>query len=218
MPVAFDPVGDFATVCDGLQAVTFASRVDEVGQSLDGALRRAVSTREAIASNGLYTTQDVRWHLPVEDVDGDPQPGDLVTEDDGTEWTILSVVRSTLGDRWACVCRNLVISERLDTLVTVQVATVTKGATGAHSESWANLQAGVRCRIQRLRASDASSLGTRQLERAFTAYMREPLVLDRKHRLVDSEGVIYRVTGYRNPERIDQLLEVDLELWAGDSA
>lgn len=215
MPATFDPVGDFAAVCDGLQAVTFTP-AGGADQSITHALKRSVRRREADPSNGLYTSADVRWHLPIEEVTGEPVPGGTITEG-STEWTILTVDRDTLSDRWRCTCRNLVVTEQLNTVVTIEVASLAKGATGAHVETWSELLDDVRAKIQRMSATEKSEHGVRQLDRSYRAYMRERVDLRGKHRLVDSDGTVYLITGYRNPDRIDTLTEVDLSLWTEDA-
>ena len=55
----FDPQSDFAQVTDALEPATLR-RADGSGSiALANALRRAVTTREAAASDGKYTTSDV---------------------------------------------------------------------------------------------------------------------------------------------------------------
>lgn len=216
MPVTFSPVGDFAAVCDGLQTVTLTDR-DGVEQTVTHALRRSIRSSEAAPSNGHHLMADVRWHLPIEEVTGEPLPG--WTIDDGTdEWTILVVSRDTLSDRWNCYSRNLVVTEGLNTLITIEVATVTKGDGGAHEQTWSTLASGVRAKIQRLSAESDTEHGVRQLDRTYRAYWREALDLRGKHRIIDNSGVKYLLTAYRDPERIDVLAEADLELWTEGTA
>jgi head-tail adaptor len=216
MPVTFDPVGDFIAVCDGLQAVTLTDRDDANADAVADALRRAVTLREAERSNGLYTTSDVHWHLPQSQVTTDPQPGYIITDSNDDEWTILAVEDQTLTDRWRCTCRNLVVAEQLDTLVTIQVSTSIKGDTGAHEQTWADQQGGIRARIQRIAGQVRTTVGASQIDATHTMYFRESIVLTARHRVADSDGNRYRVVGYRDPERIDKLCEADLVPWTDD--
>jgi len=212
MPVTFSPVGDFSAVCDGLQAVTLTDR-EGTTEGLESGLRRKITEREAAASNGKYTTQDVRWNLSQSEVTLALVPGCTITDADDAEWTVLSVERATLGDRWACVCRNLVVTEGLDTLIAIQVSTPAKGPTGAHVDSWEYLLTDVRAKFQRVAAGEESERGARRLTRDFICFLREQVDLRGHHRIIDADGKAYRVTGYRDPERIDKLSEVDLVLW-----
>lgn len=228
MPVTFNPVGDFADVCDGLESITLSARSDGTGsnQATASALRRAVGHKEAQASNGLYTSSDVVWHLPQEDITTPPALGDVIIDNDLAEWTILARRDDTLSDRWRCVTRNLVASELLTDLVTIQVAYATVGDTGAHETTWSDMTDALRGRIQRAftRSSNAASggarviskAGTRTLEAEYTLFIRERVELKGKHRIVDQNGNRYLVTGYRDPERIDKLTEVDLVPWIED--
>ena len=215
MPAVFDPVGDFVAVCDGLQAVTLADREGDT-DAVAHALRRAVSLREADASDGLYTASDVHWHLPQEEVAGAPVLGGTITDADDEEWTILATSDDTLGDRWDCICRNLVITEQLNTLVTIQVSTSVKGETGAHEQTWADQQRGVRGRLQREEGQVQSAVGTRQIDPTYKFFFRETIRLTSRHRIVDSDGNRYRVVGYQDPERIDKLAEARLKPWTDD--
>lgn len=224
MPATFDPVGDFLLVADGLQSVTLTDR-DDADQAIEHALRRAVTRRESEASNGFYSTSDVHWHLPQSEVTGEPQLGWVVTDADENEWTALAVEDQTLTDRWRLTCRNLVIAERLDTLITIQVSTTAKGEGGAHERTWADQQRGIRARFQRAFtrgntqsvATVGQHVGTNQIDPRSTVFWRESIVLTARHRIVkESTGQRFRIVGYRDPERIDKLAEVDVVPWTDD--
>jgi len=211
MPVPFSPVGDFESVCDGLQTVTLASRENPSDRVDVQALLRPVTDRELARSNGMYRAGDVRIHFAGSN-DFAPVPGDTVTDANDRQFTILTASLETLTDRWIVTARDLIISEGLNTLVTIQVATTAKGASGAHEQTWADLLTNVRGKIQRMSASQDDGRGVKRLDRSYVLYIREPLELTGIYRVV-STGVIYRVTGYVNPESIDQLTTVSLERW-----
>ena len=90
MSLSFDPGDDFANVTDGLEPVTLL-RPGSAATSVGGALRAAVSTAEARASDGKYTAGDVVWHLPAAEVSSPPVPGDVIVDAAGGRWTVLAV-------------------------------------------------------------------------------------------------------------------------------
>lgn len=212
MSVTFSPVGDFAAVCDGLGEVVLKDQTGSPSGDPVTALVQPITDREMARSNGRYRSQDVRIHLDAADVAETIIPGWTITSD-GAAFTVLEASLETHGDRWNCVGRNLVITEGLDTLVTIQVATTTKGTSGAHAQTWANHLANVRGKITRTEATDTDEQGARTLKRRYTLHMREALDLRRTYRIVGPGNVTYRVTGYRDPESITELTSVDLEVW-----
>lgn len=211
MSVGFNPVGDFEIVCDGLQAVTLAARSNLDDQADVQALLRPVTDREVARSNGMYRAGDVRIHFAGSH-GFTPVPGDTVTDGHGREFTILTASLETLTDRWIVTARDLVISEGLDTLVTIQVASITKGATGAHEQSWSDFMTAIRGKVQRMSGAESLGQGSRTIDPSFSLYIREPLELHRIYRVVHNQ-TIYRVTGYANPESIGELTTVSLERW-----
>lgn len=211
MSVGFSPIGDFEAICDGLKAVVLSSRRNPADQVSVQALLRPVTDREVARSNGQYRSGDVRIHFAGSN-SFEPIPGDAVTNSAGRQFTILTASLETLTDRWIVTARDLVISEGLDTLVTIQVASTAKGVTGAHEQSWSDLLVDIRGKLQRMSGQDATGRGQKFMDASFVLYIREPLELSRSYRVVHNQ-TIYRVTGYMNPESIDQLTTVSLERW-----
>jgi hypothetical protein len=160
----------------------------------------------------MYRAGDVLIHF-AGSIGFEPVPGDTITDSGDRQFTILTASSQSFGHRWLCTCRNLIISESLDTLVTIQQATTVKGDSGAHEQTWSDHLTDVRGKIQRMSASDGDGQGRKYLDRSYVLYIREPLQLDRTYRIVGPGQTIYRVTGYVNPESIDQLTTVSLERW-----
>src|ERR1700722_9293913 len=107
MVTGFDPQSDFAQVTDALEPVTLR-RADGSGSiALASALRRAITTREAAASDGKYTTSDVHWHLAAAELPVPPRLGDQIIDATGEAWTILETQLATCGSRWKGTARNL---------------------------------------------------------------------------------------------------------------
>lgn len=208
MPI-FDPSTDFATVVDGLALVTLRAR-DGSETPVAHALRRAVTVREAAASDGKYTASDVVFHLSAAET-GRPELGSLIVDALG-QWTILEVALETLGARWRCICRDLAISAGLDTLVTIQKASYTKGAGGALEPIWSDLYTNERAKIQPVSAErliDHQAVG--QTEQALV-FFTWPLPLTPQHRIVGPDGTTYRFLSWEDAQRIDALFTARVEV------
>jgi hypothetical protein len=145
--------------------------------------------------------------LPAELVTHPPEIGSKIIEADDTEWTVLSVGHETLKTRWRCTCRNLIVANRLNTLVTIQYATETKGSGGALEPTWANIATDVRARIQPISATTLVEYDRRRVETAARITLQSPLnyLPDRRYRVVDSDSRIYSVLGYEQEDRVDVL-------------
>jgi hypothetical protein len=211
MSVGFTPGTDFETITDGLQAVTLDRR-NAANTSVTNALQRAVGTSEAAASNGKYTAEDVRWHLPIAECATRPDPGDRILDGGGDYWTVLAVREATLSRRWACICRNVEVVNHLDTTLTIEKATWAKGTGGAMEASYSVWRV-VRGRIQPLTADIVDEQGAARTAIGYRIYIGEDLAITQDHRVKDPAGNYYRIDGYTRSEDIGGLQTIDASEW-----
>jgi len=206
---ATDIQDDFAAIVDGLTAVTIVSR-DATETEVEHCLRRAVNHREAAASDGKYTTDDVVFHFPTEEAER-PELGAVIRDEDG-DWTVLEVAKQTLNHRYRCVCRNLVIVAGLDTLVTIQAATFAKGPTGALEPTWSNVATDVLAKIQIESAERDVQHNAKDTPQKATVYFASQQVLTTNNRIVGPDDTIYKVVSWSDADRIDRLFAVQCEV------
>lgn len=211
MPVTLDLSTDFQVVADGLEAVTLKRRGSSDDVDVANALQRAITTKEAAASNGQYTTRDVRWHLPVLEVTTRPRLGDVILDANNDRWTILDVQKATLEVRWRCICRNVAVYYSLDDYVDVLRATISKGAAGAATASWQTEVTGVRASIHLKPAVATDATATPVVEnqahktrKLFEVRLERDLNLTRNYLLRDARGTLYEVLGYRAQQEIGE--------------
>lgn len=212
MTLATDIAGDYAYL-DGTEAVTLTKPGTTSTTSVSAALRRRVTTREAAASNGHYTTADVAWHLPQSLVTTQPALGDKVLDSSSVYWTILSVSRDTLGTRWRCISRDLAVANRLDTFVTIEYSTIAKGVGGAVERDWSDWRSGVRARIQPQAVTQDVENRTRVGRATHVVFCdldAGELSAAVRFRVRDEAGATYTVLAVRAPERIDELTQLDV--------
>jgi hypothetical protein len=206
---------DLARVTDALEAVVLRRRGDgpeKPGTRIEHALRRVVTTREAAASDGHYTSSDVTWHLPAAEFPEPPRLGDLVCDADGRRWTVLDVAHTTLGSRWRCTSRSLALVHGLDDTISVLAPVYSKGDGGAMEPAWKIGKTGIRARIQPVASQPGVGIQAQQLITRYQVFVEETLTLDTMYRIRGPEGTIYKVLGTTHAEQIDSLEIIDVEV------
>lgn len=96
---------------DGVEVITFRSRNLTAGTeqtaSVTSAVRYELTRREVLASDGLYSMQDVVWELPASQLGVlVPEEGDVVQETGGVRWSVLEAQRIAFDTVWRLVCRR----------------------------------------------------------------------------------------------------------------
>lgn len=175
------------------------------------AKRTFVTTKEAAASGGVYTTGDLSWSLPavVLTPGVQPKPGDVVIDSDQVRWTVLAVDRRRWRQRWKLTCRNLTIAYDLRDKIDVQRATLASDSAGAPLKTFppaggAVLYRGLTCRVQPLTADVVEERGIRGKETHYDVTVDRQVSVDTEDRIVWN-GVILDIVGYRQPELITEL-------------
>lgn len=198
-----DIAGDFGDVVDWLNPAT----VD--GTEVDHCLRRAIDTKEAAASGGKYLASDVAFHVDIAERATRPAIGGSIVDDDGT-WTILSVAKQTLANRWRCVCRLLWIDPTLT--VTIQKATFAKGITGANEPTWTTLASGVVAKIHIEEREVESTRANRTTRTRANVYFAAPQAITVACRVVASDGAIYKILSWDGFDDIENLFRATAEV------
>jgi len=221
MSMNWSPAGDFLLVADGTQQVTVKPR-DDGDYIVDNVLFESLKDSEVAKSNGRYHSQDVRVHLAVSDVHDRLEPGDVIQDSNGEEYTIIVATKATLCDRWDCVTRSIAgmaaMTSGLAGLTDfdrfkIQQATVSKGDHGAHEQVWTDLHTDVQAVMTRESAMAEGVHGNVINNRSYVMYLREVIDMRHTHRVVDSNGVAYRIKSYSDPEQIGVLAKMELERW-----
>jgi len=209
--LTFDPSTDFEDVVDGLEAVTLVRR-GKAATSIASALQRAIGEREAAASNGQYTSRDVRWHLPDALVGDRPDLGDVILDAAGNRYTILDAQHATLENRWRCIARDLVVFWRLTDWFTIEEATFSKGTGGAAEASWTRLRV-VRGRMQPIGRAMTVEEEARRTTRRWQLFVEEDLGLTHEHRIKAADGTRYAIESVTGPEQIGQVPVIEVSEW-----
>jgi len=209
--VTFDPSDDFVDVADGLESITLNRRGSDA-ESITNALRREVTTREAAASNGKLTTADTRWHFPVSAVDSIPALGDVVEDASGNQFTVMDVQEATLGKRYKCATRNVAVVYGLDSVVTIEKATYSKGTQGAMERTWTTWKK-VKARIQPSTAQAETSAGMKRTEKRYQVLLATTCDVDNSHRIKAADGTLYKFAGATQADQIGQPQIIEVTKW-----
>jgi len=226
MTLDFDPSDDLAKVADGTETVTLLRRgatPGSPGTVLSGVLRGPAATAEPIVGNrhevrrradthGKLLAHDLVWHLPADQLDEPPRPGDVVLDGSGGRWTILEAESVTLQTRWRANTRNLAVAHGLDDTVTILKATYAKGTGGAAEPTWHTWRAGVRARIQAQGASMDTEHRSRRTAARYRIFVDEDLPLDHTHRVQGPDGTSYRILGTSGAERLGEPQTIEAEV------
>jgi hypothetical protein len=210
--MTFDPSSDFADVIDASESVTLNRRGSTpggAGETVDKALRRAVTVAEAAKSGGKYTASDVTWHISCAQLNARPRLGDVITDGDGGRWTVLDVRLVTMNSRWQCSTRNLAVVYALNDTLTVLKAVYSKGTAGAAEATWRAWRTGVRARIQPLETTVEVKGSARTVANRCTIFIEDDLSLDHTHRIKAADGTIYRITKLSGVEQIGELPAIE---------
>lgn len=208
----FDPRGDFALVADGLASYTLVER-SGTETVLNAVLRRAVSTKEAAPSGGNYRMGDVWFHLSTGEWAAQPSLGAYLRDGDGAQWTFLEVHRETLSDRWKCLGRNLQVSEGLTDLLTILIAGDNeRTAAGAlRPNGWFTEAANVIGRISPDRAERRVEHDEAHMPETAIGVLLYAREIDGTRRIQQADGSTWKIMAVTKKDRIDTLLELELE-------
>jgi hypothetical protein len=173
-------------------------------------------TAEAAPSGGVYTACNATILIDrAYPGEGEAvKPGDRVTLSDGTAYTVLSALPLKFNGPWKLRGRNLALAHDLRDTGTLSRPSTAQGAAGRPTlASYTAVAENVACRVQPEGGSAGDVMGRRTIPKRFTTYVGVQVDARAKDRFV-AGGVTYTVVEVRNPERLDQLPQLVLELVA----
>lgn len=220
MMVVFDPSDDFTAIADGFETVTLLRQGSAagIGETVSHALRRAITSGEAailkqgdvrkkVASDGKYAAADAVWHLPIAEVPEAPQLGDVVVDGSGERWTILEVKKATLGTRWRCGTRNVVVAFGLDD--TISLLKAVDGLAGLEWQVW---KTGIRARIQPLSTKMSPDADIPHTTYAYRIFVEQNVAVDHTVRVRGSDGTVYVVTSSTGADRLAEVQVLEAQV------
>lgn len=212
--MVFDPIGDFENIVDGLKPITL---IPDGGAAVAGitSLRRAVTHKEAAASNGRYTTSDTVFHVSTVDYADRLPLGSHIEEANGDRWTVLEHAYQTLLARWRYIVRRLDTGVDANNPSTVfrELATFVKSASGALEPNWVRDADPMAVRFEPIEDSRRTENGITHFPSRYVGHFETEFEISSRVRFVDAAtNVIYKPIKAINREKLGELFAVDCEV------
>lgn len=215
MAITLDTSEDYE-IWDNTQNIKFLATRAGAGpdEAVVLAKRRAISTREMLASGGAYTAADVKFLIPQKPINFPfhPKPGDEIEDlEDGTVYTVLEVPLNKFRQTWHCVCRDLAIAFQLRDEIEIHKSIATTDTVGAITRTWQPLYKAVHARVQPDAAEIDNARGIEGQAVRFNVIVGRqlPLLNVRECRILvtrgEQKGRTLAIERYQNAERIGEL-------------
>lgn len=228
MSLTLDFIQDDWRVIDGRRAVRYTS-VRNNGPLVDvieDAHPRQLTRREQAVSGGVYTNGQLLWNIPALQMRiGPPKEGDVITDGDGQDWTVLSHAYSAERAWWDLTCINLAIAYDLRDAIDIQRAGLVYDAGGLAVKTFppdagSTLYTSLTCRVQEISREEKEERGLMGTSTAYRIYLgRQTPDVGTEDRVVWSRLVgTNRVTTYlerlkyTSPDSIAELPQLECEL------
>lgn len=166
---------------------------------------------EAAPSRGVYTKYDVLFTFSQDDLTFTPKPRDTVLWK-GDTYTVLSVDGSDLLKFWRLTARNLILAADLRQTGTLSRPNTAQDTTLRPGRaSYTTVTASIPCRVQPTTGTAGDALGKRTIPQQYSCIVGEQLDARAGDRFtVGADN--YSVIASNNPERIDELQTLTLEI------
>lgn len=215
IPIATLDLSGHYAYFHGTEAITHTSTRDtgNLTDAVANALRRQVTSKEAAASNGVYTTSDLAWSLPVSQAAYTPKPGDKITDAAAVVWTVLQVDKATLGTRWRCLSRDMVLANDLRDAVVIFAPDNSQDNAKSRTTTFVQLTAELAARVQPVAGAPVVDLGKRMTVTSWNVWLAEDVEnVTHECQVRDQDGNVYQITGWQNKARIDDLMLITCEV------
>lgn len=197
-----------------LENITYTSvrpNSADVATALTTAAVYQLGNGESSPSYGVYTKWDIKVCISTGDIEYDPKPRDTILWNTRT-YTVLEVTTTNWADFHTIIARDLILHSDLRDSGTLSRPSNTQDSAGrAALTSYTTVTSSIPCRVQYQPSTAVDQYGRRHIQERYTAYVGVLLDARAKDRFTVGSD-IYTIVGVRNPERIDQLQELDLQL------
>jgi hypothetical protein len=210
------------TCIDNLEAVTYTS-IATIGNTavaiLDAAFYRAAGLGEGSPSQGVYVKALGRFSIrpSLLAAVGGVKPADTITRTDGSIWTVLRAVTPSVSVYQIDVI-DLILSNGLQQSGTLLRPLTTKDAAGRQAlgpyAGYNVIATGIPCRLQPITGDVTDVFDRKSVVQKWTAIIGTQLTASAKDVFSVDNVTFYTVLGFKNPQRIDELQTLSLELVA----
>lgn len=210
MPPTFDDLACF----DGIEPVTYVSVANSgnTNISLPTALQMPVSNKERMASGGVYTGQDVQWSLRLAELGNvKPKPADKIIDGSGTTWVVLEVKTSKFAQAAWCICRDLIIANQLYDSIDIQRPANTIDSSGKRVPSYSPVYTSIPGRLQELDGQREIEFDKAGFKRRYALILSQQVTVTTEDQCIVNGTDTYQIRSYKDPSRIDELMQLEVE-------
>lgn len=206
--MTLDISADFASVVDGLEAVTLAVRGGD-SQAITHAHRNQHRRREADPAGGQAVAAVTTWQWPMSESDRPPL-GSVIVDAAGERYTIVGLAEQVLASKYSADCRRLSVEAGIDTWINLARAGYAKNTSGEAVATWQPVATGLRAKVQPVAHVAEAEHEADETQQQYAVILERDLpteidVAGVDLRVTDVRGGTYRVLRYEQPERIDVL-------------
>lgn len=224
-----DILQDFSQYVDWLNPVTLTLRGTGVTYTITHAHRNQVTAREHRRAGGDVRQGDTIWQFPIAE-STDPIPLGSTLRLHGTSsssgvsddeiWTIIGLNKQVWSSKWEALCRNLAVSEGLNTRVDVLQAAYSSNSDGEQIPSWGILAFNTRAKIQLVEQRANRNYLTDDPEDLYEITFQSDPGFDASasYRVADPAGLIYGILSFSDLDQIDTLPKATCRLLTGYSS
>ena len=171
---------------------------------------------EGAPSFGVYTKGRAKFSIRMSLLVGvnGAKPRDTVTRANSDVYTVLTASPGVISGIWQLDAVNLVLAADLRTTGTLKRLGNTQDSAGRARSSggdYSVIADSIPCRVEPTGGSATDALDRRTIPNRFTAFVGMPLDARAKDQFI-ADGVTYTVIDSDNPERIDELQSLTLEV------
>ncbi len=208
-------INDDLKYADGLEDIRFHfAGLSEVRQ-VPSALQRAVSVREAVASGGAYTTEDVQYLMLASAFDATPPGvGGLIERLDRSEaWSVFGLDRIVHRTKYRAWCKRAVTLADLTDMLRIQSPSYGRDSDLVATLTWSDIAGGpLRGLIQEIDQSLTVEQDRRLVVVTHRIYCAAPRTVQAGHRVLDSDSMAYNILRVTGRDVLGSLVVFDCEL------
>ena len=199
--------------------LTSPNKSGDTTYTIATAKRRAPTYKEQLPTGGVYGSALLTWILPAKLVtaagatgNDEPRQAFRITDSTGKVWTVQDAALNTLKSTWRCVSLNLSIAHNLRDTLNVRRAALTKdAASGRTYTAFTTPYSAIACRFQEQDAGEERERGKLLTVRRYIVPVEQRLFITVEDQVIDQDGNVYEVKGWKDADRIDQLQQLTLE-------
>jgi hypothetical protein len=187
--------------------------------AIPGAKRRNPQYKEQLPTGGVYGAALMTWLLPAVAVTaagaaGNDAPAQAftITDAGGIVWIVQDAWLNTVKSTWRCPSLNLTLAYNLrDRLMIKRPTLATDTAAGRTYGTYTTIYTSIACRFQETDSTTVDERGKRLTVKRYTVPVGTRLYLTIEDQVIDQDGNVYEVKGWKDADRIDQLQQLECE-------